>query len=184
MKKIIPLSLAIMFLISSCVQNKADKVKLDQMMAKLSTETLNKAIVQKYLDGLNKNDTTLYASLFADVYVPETKLFAPAGGPKFMNYSENLKAQKSTYIAVPDAHWEIVDMAADGNLVMTRLWTTGTNTGSLSGLPPTGNKLEFSNTVTFKIENGKIIEQREDYDQLSMMLQFGFELIPPTVAKK
>jgi len=179
MKKITFSVLMLTVIIGGCSMNKDDKTKLDELTTLMNLEEQNITVVKQYLNGLNKNDTAIYEDLYAQVYSPDCKVYAPAGNTIFLNYTENIKSQKAVYVGIPDAHWKIVDIAADGNTVFVRLWTTGTSTGIYNGLQPTGKKLEFSNTVTFKLENGKIKEQREDFDQLSLMQQYGFELKPP-----
>ncbi len=184
MKKFFFLVLSIAILVGGCAKQKAEKEKLNELTALMLNESLNKEVVMKYIDGLNKNDSSMYRQLFEAVYSPSCKIYMPAGNPNFVGFNEIVKAQKDVYTAIPDAHWEIVDIAADGNTVMARLWTTGTNTGAFNGIPPSGNKIGFSNTVTFKMENGKIVEQLEDYDQLSVLIPLGFELVPPKKMKK
>ena len=51
-----------------------------------------------------------------------------------------------------------------------------THEGELLGIPTTGNKLEFSSTIIIKIEDGKVVEEREDADMLGFMMQLGMEL--------
>ncbi len=46
------------------------------------------------------------------------------------------------------------------------------------GIPATGNKYESSGILINRIENGKIVEAREELDQLGMMMQLGMELKP------
>jgi predicted ester cyclase len=165
-------------------QNKGFNDKCEQLTSKEKLEVRNTAVVQKYLNGLNKKDTTIYDSLYSEVYSPNCKYYAPSGNPKFLTYDESIKSQKETFRASPDAQWHIEEMFADSNEVIVRLWTVATNTGILNGMPPTGKKAEFSNIVLFKLENGKIIEQREEYDQLGILTQIGFKITPPATAKK
>ena len=184
MGKIILICLSFALIVGSCNLNKEDKVKLDEFNVKMRTESLNKAVVQKYLDGLNKNDTTLYEGLYTQLFSPDCKTYIPSGNPKFLTNSESIQSQKFTFKAVPDAHWKIEEIYADGNTVIVRLWTTATNTGVFNGMPPTNKKAGLGNIAIFKLENEKIIEQREEYDQLGLLTQLGFGLVPPSIEKK
>ena len=57
-----------------------------------------------------------------------------------------------------DIHWEIVDMAAEGDKVAVSWICSGTHDGEFMGNPPTGKKFSFScmNFYYFN-EDGKII---------------------------
>ncbi len=57
-------------------------------------------------------------------------------------------------------------------------WTGGTTRILLWGIPATGNKIEGSNIILMRIENGKIVEEREEADMLGLMMQLGMELKP------
>ncbi len=46
------------------------------------------------------------------------------------------------------------------------------------GIPATGNKYETSEISISRIENGKIVEQREELDKLGLYQQLGMELKP------
>jgi predicted ester cyclase len=51
------------------------------------------------------------------------------------------------------------------------------------GVPATGNKYETSGILISRIENGKVAEQREDFDMLGFMQQLGMELKPKEAEK-
>lgn len=46
------------------------------------------------------------------------------------------------------------------------------------GIGATGNKVENSGIMITRIENGKIVEDKEDWDMLGLMQQLGMELKP------
>ena len=46
------------------------------------------------------------------------------------------------------------------------------------GIPATGNKIESSGILIARIENGKVVEQREEFDMMGFMQQLGMELKP------
>jgi predicted ester cyclase len=46
------------------------------------------------------------------------------------------------------------------------------------GIPATGNEVEVSSIIIFRIENGKVAEERQEADMLGFMQQFGMELKP------
>ncbi len=83
------------------------------------------------------------------------------------------------HTAFPDWNCAVEDMFAAGNEVVSRYLCQGTHTGDLMGLPPTGNHVQFSDTIIHKIVDGKVVEDWSDYDTLGYFLQLGFTLVPP-----
>lgn len=76
----------------------------------------------------------------------------------------------------PDLTAEIVDQIAEGDQVVTRVEWSGTNSGSMNGMPATGKSFTSSGIIIDRVQNGRIIERWELGDFLSMMQQLG--LIP------
>jgi len=54
----------------------------------------------------------------------------------------------------------------------------GTHEGEFRGIPATGNKVEVSGIMMTRIENGIIVEDKEEADMLGFMQQLGMELKP------
>ena len=71
----------------------------------------------------------------------------------------------------PDWNEEIVDMISEGDKVVTRFKSTGTQLGAFNGLDPTGKKVTIYETAIFRIANGKIAEQWGFPDELSLRNQ-------------
>jgi len=74
------------------------------------------------------------------------------------------------------------DIILAGDKVIVTYIATGTHQGEFMGVPPTGKKHQFSGILILKIENGKVVENREEVDSFGFMQQLGFELKP--AAKK
>ncbi|MCB2263687.1 MAG: ester cyclase [Candidatus Thiosymbion ectosymbiont of Robbea hypermnestra] len=87
---------------------------------------------------------------------------------------EDLKGLLASYrTAFPDAHLEIDDMVFEGDKVVTCFTVTGTHKGDLTGIAPTGKQVKFSGMILSRFENGKIVEEWEILDQLTMLQQLG-----------
>ena len=61
--------------------------------------------------------------------------------------------------AFPDWKDEVLDIIAEDDKVVIRLKASGTHTGELFGIPPTGEAVSWSMMETVRIEDGLIIEQ-------------------------
>ena len=68
----------------------------------------------------------------------------------------------------PDWNEEIVDMISEGDKVVTRFKSTGTQLGAFNGLDSTGKKVTIYETAIYRIANGKIAEQWGFPDALSL----------------
>ena len=68
----------------------------------------------------------------------------------------------------PDWNEEIVDMISEGDKVVTRFKSTGTQLGAFNGLNPTGKKVTIYETAIYRLANGKIVEQWGFPDAISL----------------
>ena len=63
---------------------------------------------------------------------------------------------------------------AEGDKVVTRVTLRGTHQGEVEEFgPPTGRQVETQGITIHRIEGGKIAEEWERYDNLSVMQQLG-----------
>jgi len=73
----------------------------------------------------------------------------------------------------PDFHFKLEDMIVQRNKVVLRIPFTGTHLGKFWGLEPTGKKINVTETLILRIEDSKIAEMWEDYDEYGMRIQLG-----------
>ncbi|MBS1735842.1 MAG: ester cyclase [Bacteroidetes bacterium] len=59
----------------------------------------------------------------------------------------------------PDWNEDIVDMISEGDKVVTRYKSTGTQKGKFNGLDSTGIHVAIFETSIYRIANGKLVEQ-------------------------
>lgn len=173
MKKIVFLNLVILLIIGSCSQNNESKAQLDEAINKRNLETQNKAIAQKIIDGLNQRDTS-----YIELYSPDCKYYFPSASTKPTSRKDDINATKNNWQVIPDIRWKMEEIIAEGNMVVGRFTAMGTPKEEWFGVPPSGKKFESGGIFIIKIENGKVIEQWEDYDLLGTMTQLGMELKP------
>jgi len=91
---------------------------------------------------------------------------------------EEVKQYLSMYIsAFPDLNVTVEDVIAEGEQVVTRWTIRGTHQGEIEEFgPPTGKQIELEGITIHRIEDGKIAEEWERFDNLSVMQQLG--LVP------
>lgn len=113
--------------------------------------------------------------------------FAPADewvAPNWVNHDpstpelpagpEGFKQLVSTYrAAFPDLNITVDEVVAEGDKVAGRWTATGTNTGSLMGMPPTGKHATITGISILTFAGGQITEQRTNWDTMGMLQQLG-----------
>jgi steroid delta-isomerase-like uncharacterized protein len=133
------------------------------------SETDNRRLVEKLYDALNAHDLDRIAEFHDDSYLLESdSLPGPIHGP------EGAKQNTATYFkAFPDLHFEIQQMIASGDYVVTRWHSTGTNNGEFNGMPPTGGRVSINGCSVSQIRNGRIIKTTLYFDQLTLLRPLG-----------
>jgi len=88
---------------------------------------------------------------------------------------EEAKQFASTYFeAFPDTSFSVEDMIAEGDKVVSRFTVRGTHQGETEEFgPPTGRRVEQEGITIHRIEGGKIVEEWNQYDNLSILQQLG-----------
>ena len=81
--------------------------------------------------------------------------------------------------AFPDLHIEIEDLVSADNKTVISFTLSGTHEGDLMGMPATGRQVKVSGMTLSHFENGKIVEEWELLDQLTLFQQIGIVSIHP-----
>jgi steroid delta-isomerase-like uncharacterized protein len=129
----------------------------------------NIAIVQRFYDEFSAGN----ADVILEVH-PETITMHYAGTAEDVPAQvlrDDLAAIKQ---ANPDLRAEIHAIFAAGDIVVTELTWTATHTGDIFGVPATGKTLLHNGIVVRRLENGKIVESWEMFDDLSFMQSIGY----------
>lgn len=131
----------------------------------------NKQIARSIFEvGLNEGDVDAIAALTHpaffdhDVHV-QTGI---PGGPEDLR-----QALIAIRTGFPDIHVTVEEVIAEGDKVVTRNTWRGTHLGEFNGIPATGNKVEITGIVIWRIVDGLIIERRANLDTLSLLQQLG-----------
>lgn len=128
----------------------------------------NKATVRNLLESMNRRDLDAAAANLAPDYVWQGPGGQQAYGP------DGWKELASTYIkAFPDLEFTIDDQIAEGDRVSTRFTARGTFRGELAGTAPTGRSTSVPCLMVSRLENGRIVEDFEVWDQLTMFQELG-----------
>jgi steroid delta-isomerase-like uncharacterized protein len=176
---ILVVSLVLLLCFAFGCQNKAEKAELEKFRAQATLEEENKAVVNRMWDAWNKGDF----EAFKEVVAPEYAFYTPSRNTKPMSREETIEMGKMLHKSFPDVNFSIEELIAGGDKVVSRYIMRGTHQGEWAGIPATGNKVEISGFIVHRIEKGKVVEDREDWDSLGTMQQLGMELKPKEVKK-
>jgi len=78
------------------------------------------------------------------------------------------------YEAFSDPRFEPQRILCDGDVTMFRWVFTGKHTGDFNGIKPTGKRVQVDGFTTFRLgADGKVIEQHEVGDMLTLLRQIG-----------
>ena len=128
----------------------------------------NKALMQKFLDRINKHDLSVIDEVFDASYVDRETM------PGIPPNREGLKQMFGMYLkAFPDMQLKVEHLVADGEYVMVHLTSTGTNKGEMMGMPATGKSVKVAEMHLVRVKDGKFVEHWGVEDQMSMMQQLG-----------
>jgi steroid delta-isomerase-like uncharacterized protein len=130
----------------------------------------NKALIRSYIAEMwNKHQPAAADRFIAPDFIEHNPRLPQglAGRKQFVT---------TVLAAFSDYHGEIQEIMAEGDKVVTRMQWRGTQDGPYEGRPPTGNKLIFSTSDFFRIENGKIAEHWDVVDTLARATALG--LVP------
>ena len=127
----------------------------------------NKRIAREFFERIwNQGDESAI-----DQFIP---LNAAGNDPDFGQGREGFRKQwKQWRTAFPDLNFEIVDLVAEGDKVLTRWVLTGTHQGEFLGYAPTGNKIRVQGMSLDRIEDGLVAEGFDGWDNFGFRQQLG-----------
>lgn len=75
--------------------------------------------------------------------------------------------------AFSELRFRIGHLLAEDDMVAVRLTISGKHEGTWEGIAGTGRRVEFSEMMFFRFEDGMIVEMWEDYDEFGLRQQLG-----------
>jgi steroid delta-isomerase-like uncharacterized protein len=131
----------------------------------------NKDLARRSWESLSERNP----DLIEEFYPPDLVWHAP--NQDIRGYEEARQFVSTFFDAFPDINITVEDVIAEGDQAVTRYTIRGTHRGETEEFgPPTGRQMEVEGITIHRIEGGKIVEEWERYDNLSVMQQLG--LVP------
>ena len=123
----------------------------------------------KWVEGLNRGDTSVANEVFHEDAVIHIN-----GAPKpDLSVEEFTQMVGGLLGGFPDLHFTIEDQFVSENKVSTRWTAEGTHSGPLGELPASGKRIKVDGIIVDYLQEGKVSERWEQWDQLAMLQQLG-----------
>ncbi|HVM92224.1 MAG TPA: ester cyclase [Terriglobales bacterium] len=107
---------------------------------------------------------------YCDFHAPD---FIAHGSDGDFTWAEDLAMARDERTAMPDLHFAINHMVAEDDLVLVHWSAWGTNTHAGMGFPATGKPIKISGMTLFRFKAGKMGEEWNAWNMLSVLKQAG-----------
>lgn len=143
------------------------------------TSEQNRKLAGEIFETLwNRGDLTAASRLFATDYKghdPSDSMFGSSNGiDGVRHFVETFRTASS------DLHFDVVEIVAQNDVAMVMWNGRGTHTGEFFGMAPTGNKVQTSGVVVYRIAQGKAVEGWHCWNSNDIFEQLGG--LPPNLA--
>jgi steroid delta-isomerase-like uncharacterized protein len=133
----------------------------------MSTEE-NKALARRSWEIVSPDNL----DLIEEVYAPDLVWHEP--DQDIRGYDQAKQFVSTFFAAMPDINITVEDLIAEGEQVVSRYTIRGTHQGETEEFgPPTGRQMQLEGITIHRFEDGKIVEEWERYDNLSVLQQLG-----------
>jgi len=150
-------------------------INCQQQVQEGMTEEEVQVWTDRVLAMWNEPNLTIVDTVYASEFVRHD-----CGAPEDIVGLENVKNHlQNFFTAFPDLHITVDEIIMEGNKLVQKWTLTGTNTGSMAGMPPTGKKVQLLGVSIVHMVNGQAKEIWDYYNVLDMYQQLGFTLVPP-----
>ena len=129
-------------------------------------------VAERYIDAWNTRSPVAITGMFLEggTYTdPITN--GPLTGAAIGGFAEGL------FASFPDLSFDITSNAETGSGVVLEWTMRGTNTGSLRGLPPTGEQIAQPGIDVIRTSGDKVRSVRGYFDRQTMLEQLGLQVV-------
>jgi steroid delta-isomerase-like uncharacterized protein len=133
----------------------------------------NKAVVRRYIEGLNRRNEAVIDDLVAEDFAAGSLLATDAGEPEMIGRDGVRAGYRRNIAAFPDYAVTIEDLIAEGDRVVLHWTHRGTHRGEFLGVPATGREIVGAAVSVYRIVDGRIAEVRAMFDRAEVWEQLG-----------
>jgi steroid delta-isomerase-like uncharacterized protein len=136
----------------------------------------NEAALMRAVEAWNSGDVDSYMELYAK------NINLHAGTYDFPDKKAVESMYKGFHAATSDLRLDIHETFGDGGRLAVRYTVTGTRTGELMDIPPTGREISITGITIMHFEDGRVVERWDSDDStevISRLLgRLAGELLP------
>ena len=113
--------------------------------------------------------------VFDESYVESSpyETYEPSGTQRVLEADEWMKS------VFGELHFEVEQMVAEGDYVVSRAMATGVHIGEFAGVEATCNPVRFAVVVISKVSNDKIVQDWSFVDTMEILKQIGKVSVEP-----
>ncbi len=142
------------------IQPRPRGLKKEELMTDIDLRDFYK----RYVEALNAREFDRM-----DEFVPESIVMHSEPSTR-----EALVAQLNSIVdAVPDFHWEVQELAINGDSIAVRAINTGTPTKEWLGVAPTGKPIEIVEYAIYRVHDGKFLHMSAVHDAEALQKQLA-----------
>ena len=134
-----------------------------------TTVTASGDIARRFVDDILNHG---HFEVLAEIVDPEYRYEGPDGS-QLHGLLELEQLIGSFHTGFSDFHAEVTSTVESGEHVAMTMVLTGTHDGEFEGLVPTGARLRLPIAIFTRVEDGRIVEDREFYDTASLLEQLA-----------
>jgi predicted ester cyclase len=129
----------------------------------------NKAVTRRFIDDVvNGHDLAAVDRYIDPNFVEHNPLPGQAPGPEGFK-----QGMGGFFSAFPDLHHTVDVLLAEGDYVVVRGTSRGTQSGEFLGIPATGKQVEMTEIHIVRLANGRMAEHWGEMDAIGLMQQLG-----------
>jgi len=134
----------------------------------------NKELVRQFAAATNRSEWDAFDELLTEDFARHSQ----ATPDIQIRSREEFKALQESFLSsVPDQGIRLEMLVAEGDRVAAYAVYSGTQTGVMGNIPPTGKYFESKFISIFRIEDGRIAELWVEWDNVAILTQLG--VFPP-----
>lgn len=123
----------------------------------------NEAALMRAVKAWNSGDVDSYMELYAE------SIRLHAGTYDFPDKQAVDGMYKGFHAAMSDLRLDIHETFGDGERLAARYTVTGTHTGELMGIPPTGREISMTGITIMHFEDGRVVERWDSDDSAEVL---------------
>ncbi len=132
----------------------------------------NKSVSRRFHEAIGKGSAQAVQAELAPDFVAH---FPGVPGPQDAEGFKQLVNAFGT--GFPGSHFDLEDVFAVGDKVVTRWTWHAVHGGEFQGLPATGKRVTMTGSTILRLAAGKVVENTVELNQLGLLQQLG--VVPP-----